>query len=104
MYNHAGLYALTLCCLCYCCTVLQPLGREARLLRYKQKKKHLRFEKTIRYASRKAYAESRPRYKGRFIKQQADEYSKAAGVNRNGKRSQAVVPAATTTAATRSIG
>ncbi|KAK2445892.1 zinc finger protein CONSTANS-LIKE [Trifolium repens] len=42
--------------------------REARVLRYKEKRKNRRFEKTIRYASRKAYAETRPRIKGRFAK------------------------------------
>ncbi|GJN38998.1 hypothetical protein PR202_gb28088 [Eleusine coracana subsp. coracana] len=43
-------------------------GREARLMRYREKRKNRRFEKTIRYASRKAYAETRPRIKGRFAK------------------------------------
>nr|AQQ11847.1 constans-like protein [Phyllostachys edulis] len=42
--------------------------REARLMRYREKRKSRRFEKTIRYASRKAYAETRPRIKGRFAK------------------------------------
>ncbi|KAF3613895.1 putative protein GLUTAMINE DUMPER 5-like [Capsicum annuum] len=42
--------------------------REARVLRYREKRKNRRFEKTIRYASRKAYAETRPRIKGRFAK------------------------------------
>ncbi|CAM9001763.1 unnamed protein product [Rhodiola kirilowii] len=42
--------------------------REARVLRYKEKRKSRKFEKTIRYASRKAYAETRPRIKGRFAK------------------------------------
>ncbi|XP_051218030.1 zinc finger protein CONSTANS-LIKE 5 [Lolium perenne] len=42
--------------------------REARLMRYREKRKSRRFEKTIRYASRKAYAETRPRVKGRFAK------------------------------------
>jgi zinc finger protein CONSTANS len=45
-----------------------PMAREARVMRYKEKKKNRKFEKTIRYASRKAYAESRPRIKGRFAK------------------------------------
>uniref|UniRef100_J3MD83 CCT domain-containing protein n=2 Tax=Oryza brachyantha TaxID=4533 RepID=J3MD83_ORYBR len=50
-----------------------PLGfsamdREARVLRYREKKKARRFEKTIRYATRKAYADARPRIKGRFAK------------------------------------
>jgi putative cell wall-binding protein len=44
------------------------LDREARLMRYREKRKNRRFEKTIRYASRKAYAETRPRIKGRFAK------------------------------------
>ncbi|XP_058085860.1 transcription factor GHD7-like [Magnolia sinica] len=42
--------------------------REARVMRYKEKKKNRKFEKQIRYASRKAYAEKRPRVKGRFAK------------------------------------
>lgn len=45
-----------------------PMDREARVLRYREKKKTRKFEKTIRYASRKAYAETRPRVKGRFAK------------------------------------
>lgn len=58
----------------FCGTPLQvpahfaPVGREARVLRYREKKKTRKFEKTIRYASRKAYAETRPRIKGRFVK------------------------------------
>ncbi|CAN4077144.1 unnamed protein product [Withania somnifera] len=42
--------------------------RKARVLRYREKRKNRKFEKTIRYASRKAYAETRPRIKGRFAK------------------------------------
>ncbi|KAF5802676.1 putative transcription factor C2C2-CO-like family [Helianthus annuus] len=42
--------------------------REARVLRYREKRKRRKFEKKIRYASRKAYAEMRPRIKGRFAK------------------------------------
>ncbi|XP_021755366.1 zinc finger protein CONSTANS-LIKE 5-like [Chenopodium quinoa] len=44
------------------------MDREARVLRYREKRKNRKFEKTIRYASRKAYAETRPRVKGRFTK------------------------------------
>lgn len=47
---------------------LTQMDREARVLRYREKKKTRKFEKTIRYASRKAYAETRPRIKGRFAK------------------------------------
>lgn len=44
------------------------MDREARVLRYKEKKKTRKFEKTVRYVTRKAYAEARPRIKGRFAK------------------------------------
>lgn len=47
---------------------VSSLDREARVLRYREKRKNRKFEKTIRYASRKAYAETRPRIKGRFAK------------------------------------
>jgi len=49
-------------------TQLTGLDREARVMRYREKRKNRKFEKTIRYASRKAYAEARPRIKGRFVK------------------------------------
>ncbi|OEL29290.1 hypothetical protein BAE44_0009691 [Dichanthelium oligosanthes] len=52
-------------------------SREARLMRYREKRKNRRFEKTIRYASRKAYAESRPRVKGRFAKRADDNDAEA---------------------------
>ncbi|CAL5034089.1 unnamed protein product [Urochloa decumbens] len=42
--------------------------RGAKLMRYKEKRKRRCYEKQIRYASRKAYAEMRPRVKGRFAK------------------------------------
>lgn len=47
---------------------MSAADREARVLRYREKRKNRKFEKTIRYASRKAYAETRPRIKGRFAK------------------------------------
>ncbi|KAE8657957.1 Zinc finger protein CONSTANS-LIKE 5 [Hibiscus syriacus] len=50
------------------CGLAGGMDREARVLRYREKRKNRKFEKTIRYASRKAYAESRPRIKGRFAK------------------------------------
>ncbi|XP_052164210.1 zinc finger protein CONSTANS-LIKE 4-like [Oryza glaberrima] len=43
-------------------------AREERVRRYREKRKNRKFQKTIRYASRKAYAEARPRIKGRFVK------------------------------------
>ncbi|KAH0671182.1 hypothetical protein KY285_025404 [Solanum tuberosum] len=47
---------------------ISGLDREARVMRYREKRKNRKFEKTIQYASRKAYAETRPRIKGRFAK------------------------------------
>ncbi|KAH7687610.1 CCT domain-containing protein [Dioscorea alata] len=44
------------------------MEREAKVMRYKEKRKKRKYEKQIRYASRKAYAEMRPRIKGRFAK------------------------------------
>ncbi|MCL7038323.1 hypothetical protein MKW94_004609 [Papaver nudicaule] len=54
-------------------TQLTGVDREARVLRYREKRKNRKFEKTIRYASRKAYAETRPRIKGRFAKRTENE-------------------------------
>ncbi|KAF8052406.1 hypothetical protein N665_1562s0016 [Sinapis alba] len=48
--------------------ILSPMERKARVMRYREKKKTRKFEKRIRYASRKEYAEKRPRIKGRFAK------------------------------------
>ncbi|KAK3123112.1 hypothetical protein QOZ80_8AG0624110 [Eleusine coracana subsp. coracana] len=48
--------------------VVAAAEREARVQRYREKRKNRKFQKTIRYASRKAYAEARPRIKGRFVK------------------------------------
>ncbi|XP_048535774.1 zinc finger protein HD1-like [Triticum urartu] len=50
------------------------MDREARVLRYKEKKQTRKFQKTIRYATRKAYAEARPRIKGRFAKRSDIEH------------------------------
>ncbi|XP_008796123.1 transcription factor GHD7-like [Phoenix dactylifera] len=44
------------------------MERQAKVMRYKEKRQKRRYEKQIRYASRKAYAEMRPRIKGRFAK------------------------------------
>ncbi|XP_047328838.1 zinc finger protein CONSTANS-LIKE 3-like [Impatiens glandulifera] len=59
------------------CDTLNSMGkgmdREARVHRYREKRKNRRYDKMIRYASRKAYAESRPRIKGRFVKRTAVE-------------------------------
>ncbi|XP_074273685.1 zinc finger protein CONSTANS-LIKE 3-like [Silene latifolia] len=54
-------------------TTAPALDRAARVLRYREKRKNRKFEKTIRYASRKAYAETRPRVKGRFVKRSGND-------------------------------
>lgn len=43
-------------------------GREARVLRYKEKRRTRLFSKKIRYEVRRLNAEKRPRMKGRFVK------------------------------------
>ena len=48
--------------------------------RYREKRKRRTFEKTIRYQSRKAYAEVRPRIKGRFATKEEVAAMKAAGI------------------------
>ncbi|KAK9836356.1 hypothetical protein WJX81_008365 [Elliptochloris bilobata] len=55
-----------------------PLDRRARVMRYREKRKRRTFEKTIRYQSRKAYAEVRPRIKGRFATKEEVAAMKAA--------------------------
>nr|ACI00356.1 ZCCT2-A2 [Triticum urartu] len=42
--------------------------REAKVMRYREKRKRRCYDKQIRYESRKAYAELRPRVNGRFVK------------------------------------
>ena len=46
----------------------QPETRLARLKRWKEKRKNRNFTKVIRYQSRKACADNRPRIKGKFVK------------------------------------
>ncbi|GJP67667.1 hypothetical protein CLOP_g24460 [Closterium sp. NIES-67] len=46
----------------------QAEGREARVLRYREKRRNRLFSKTIRYQVRKVNADRRPRIKGRFVK------------------------------------
>ncbi|CAM0871264.1 unnamed protein product [Alopecurus aequalis] len=43
-------------------------GREAKVMRYREKRKRRRYDNQTRYESRKAYAQLRPRVKGRFAK------------------------------------
>lgn len=63
--------------------------------RYREKRKRRTFEKTIRYESRKAYAEVRPRVKGRFATQKELAEMKgegAAGVPQAILTSDNIVP------------
>lgn len=46
----------------------QPQTRLERLRRWKEKRKNRNFNKVIRYQSRKACADNRPRIKGKFVK------------------------------------
>ncbi|CAL9091418.1 unnamed protein product [Musa textilis] len=47
---------------------LPTASRDSAVMRYKEKKKARKFEKKIRYATRKAMADVRRRVKGRFVK------------------------------------
>ncbi|VVA26415.1 PREDICTED: zinc finger [Prunus dulcis] len=47
---------------------MQSANRSNAVMRYKEKKKARKFDKRVRYASRKARADVRKRVKGRFIK------------------------------------
>lgn len=55
-------------------------ARQEKLDRFREKKRNRHFKKTIRYASRKAYAEVRPRIKGRFARKDEVAAMRAAGV------------------------
>ena len=48
--------------------VIGDRGREAKVLRYREKRRTRLFSKKIRYEVRKLNAEKRPRMKGRFVK------------------------------------
>jgi hypothetical protein len=72
----------------------ESLSRAERVARYREKRKNRKFEKTIRYASRKAYAEVRPRIKGRFAKKEEVEAWKAAEEAMKAAAGHAAVPAA----------
>jgi hypothetical protein len=72
----------------------ESLSRAERVARYREKRKNRRFEKTIRYASRKAYAEVRPRIKGRFAKKEEVEAWKAAEEAMKAAAGHAAVPTA----------
>ncbi|CAA0809007.1 Zinc finger protein CONSTANS-LIKE 16 [Striga hermonthica] len=49
-------------------TIMADGGREARVSRYREKRRTRLFSKKIRYEVRKLNAEKRPRMKGRFVK------------------------------------
>ncbi|WVY95602.1 hypothetical protein V8G54_027753 [Vigna mungo] len=51
----------------------KPHERDSALLRYREKKKTRRYDKHIRYESRKVRAESRMRIKGRFVKDETQK-------------------------------
>ncbi|KAG7672723.1 hypothetical protein NADE_001461 [Nannochloris sp. 'desiccata'] len=63
------------------------LTRVERVARYREKRARRNFKKTIRYQSRKAYAEIRPRIKGRFVS--PEEY---AAYTQTHNEFEAVVP------------
>ncbi|XP_010934681.1 uncharacterized protein [Elaeis guineensis] len=48
-----------------------PGGRVASVMRYKEKRKSRKFDKTVRYETRKMYADLRPRVDGKFARPDA---------------------------------
>ena len=57
---------------------LQPRSRAERVARFREKRARRSFTKTIRYESRRAYADVRPRFKGRFASKEEVLEMKAA--------------------------
>ena len=53
--------------------------RRLRILRYRQKRHERNFDRKIKYACRKTLADSRPRVRGRFAKNEGPEAAGAAG-------------------------
>ncbi|KAI7744506.1 hypothetical protein M8C21_006319 [Ambrosia artemisiifolia] len=47
---------------------IPPMSRKERIIRYLEKKKLRKYKKKIIYSSRKAFARTRPRIKGRFVR------------------------------------
>lgn len=69
------------------------LSRAERVQRYREKRARRNFKKTIRYQSRKAYAEIRPRIKGRFVSPEEFAAYQAERVGAmGGFEAEAVVP------------
>lgn len=66
------------------------LTRAERVARYLEKRARRNFKKTIRYQSRKAYAEIRPRIKGRFVS--PEEYAAYTKGQQPHFEAEAVVP------------
>ncbi|KAJ6802897.1 zinc finger protein CONSTANS-LIKE 9-like [Iris pallida] len=50
------------------CSLFPAANRDSAVMRYREKKKNRKFDKKIRYESRKARADVRRRVKGRFVK------------------------------------
>lgn len=75
---HVPAPELVLCTVPFAERMRDPEARRQRLVaieRYRSKRQRRQFKKTIRYQSRKAYAEVRPRIKGRFatkVRRRAD--------------------------------
>ncbi|PKA58255.1 Zinc finger protein CONSTANS-LIKE 4 [Apostasia shenzhenica] len=53
--------------------------RMESVIRYREKRKSRRFEKTVRYENRRAYAELRPRVDGKFARRDGGEGGEEAG-------------------------
>ncbi|KAJ3688452.1 hypothetical protein LUZ61_017616 [Rhynchospora tenuis] len=63
----------------------QTERRAAALVKFRQKRKERCFDKKIRYINRKKLAETRPRVRGQFVRQEANEMDLNFGTNSEGE-------------------
>lgn len=63
----------------------QTERRAAALVKFRQKRKERCFDKKIRYINRKKLAETRPRVKGQFVRQEVNEMDLNFGANSEGE-------------------
>ena len=64
------------------------MSRKDRVKRYLDKKKRRKYDKRVRYASRKAYAEIRPRVGGRFVKAEKIKINEVEDIDDDGHGDQ----------------
>ncbi|XP_078179170.1 CCT motif -containing response regulator protein [Carex rostrata] len=66
----------------------QTERRAAALVKFRQKRKERCFDKKIRYINRKKLAETRPRVRGQFVRQEMNEMDLNFGTNSDGEENE----------------